>query len=188
MAIDTFGSGVAAATFRTRPLGFDKDEVRACLQNLASDYEEAQRQIDRLTARLRAFEDVQEQSPARSTTAVQVERVLASAHKIAEDVKVEAEAAAKKILSDAQGEAARLRTQAERDASDLTSNAATRLNELNVEIERTMERREVVNAQLYRMAEQLEEVSRAIRSTTAAPAMSASETTTRLKPQIVARA
>jgi cell division septum initiation protein DivIVA len=186
MAIDTFGSGVAAATFRTRPLGFDKDEVRACLQNLASDYEEAQRQIDRLTARLRAFEDVQEQSPARSATAVQVERVLASAHKIAEDVKVEAEAAAKKILSDAHGEAARLRTQAERDASDLTSNAATRLNELNVEIERTMERREAVNAQLYRTAEQLEEVSRGIRSATAAPATS--ETTTRLKPQIVARA
>jgi cell division septum initiation protein DivIVA len=185
MSIDTFGSGVASATFRTRLWGFDKEEVRACLQNLASDYDEAQRQIDRLTARLKAIEELQELTPVRNETAAQVERVLASAHKVAEDVKTDADAAAKKILGDAHLESARLRSQAENDASALTSSAAGRLTELNAEIERILERREAANAQLYRMAEQLEDVSRGIRATTSAPDSAA---TTRMKPQIVARA
>jgi cell division septum initiation protein DivIVA len=165
MAMDTYGSSGARATFRTRLMGFDKEEVQTCVHNLASDYEEAQRLIDRLTARLKALEDSKEQAPAQTSTGVQLERVLASAHKVAEDIKNDADIAAKKILADAQEEAARLRSQAESDATALTKTASTRLVELNAEIERTQERRDIVHAQLYRAAEHLDELSRGIRAT-----------------------
>ena len=168
MSIDTYNG--TRATFRTRLMGFDKEEVHTCVQNLASDYDEAQRLIDRLTARLKALEDAQERAPAPSSTGVQVERVLASAHKVAEDVKNEADSAARKILADAQEEAARLRSQAESDASALTRTAAVRLTELNAEIERTLERRDAVHAQLHRAADHLEELSRGIRATVLDPA------------------
>ena len=153
MAIDIVDSGSDGATFRTRLMGFDKEEVLVCLRNLASDYGEAQKQVDRLTVKLKALEDAQEQAPLRSPIGVQIERLLASAHKVAEEVKVDAESAAKKILSEAQEEAARLRSQAEADASALTKTAAARLAELNTEIERMLERRDAVHAQLHRAAE-----------------------------------
>lgn len=174
-----------AATFRSRLIGFDKDEVRACLQNLAGDYAESQKQVERLTLKLKALEEAQGQTPVRDSVGVQVERVLASAHKVAEDVKNEANETARKILSDAQEEAARLRSQAENDASALTKTAAARLTELNTEIDRVLERRDALHAQLHRAAGQLEDLSRGIRATVPAPEASP---TGWLKPQIVAKA
>jgi cell division septum initiation protein DivIVA len=149
-------------------MGFDKEEVRVCLRNLASDYSEAQTQVDRLTVKLKALE-AQEHATLRSSIGVQVERVLASAHRVADEVKVDADSAAKKILSEAQEEAARLRSQAEADASALTQTAASRLTKLNAEIERMLQRRDAVNAELHRAADQLDELSRDIRAAGLAP-------------------
>src|SRR5213593_596646 len=160
MAIDSFDAGSAGAPFRTRLMGFDKEEVRVCLRNLASDFDDAHREIERLTGKLKALESAPAQAALRSPLGVQLEKVLASAHKVAEGVKLEAESDAKKILSEAQEEAARLRSQAEADASALTRTAAARLAELNAEVERLDARRGAVYTQLQRAAEQLDALSR----------------------------
>jgi cell division septum initiation protein DivIVA len=157
-------------TFRTKLLGFDKDEVRSCLENLTRDYEEARNQVEQLTIKLKALENSRNHAPAPSrapshdSVGIQVEKVLASAHRVAEDVKLEAAKAAKQILGEAQEEALRLRSLAENDATALTKTAATRLGELNGEVERMIERREVAQTLLHRAADQLEALAHDVRS------------------------
>ncbi len=169
MPIDSFDAASAGALFRTRLMGFDKEEVRVCLRNLASDFDDAHREIERLTGKLKALEGEPAQAALRSPVGVQLEKVPASAHKVAEEVKVEAEADAKKMLSEAQEEAARLRSQAEADASALTRTAAARLAELNTEVERLEARRAALNSQLQRAAEQLDTLSRELRAAALQP-------------------
>lgn len=161
MTIDIYES--SGTTFRTRLFGFDKSEVRACVQNLVHDHDEAQRQVERVTTRLKALEQAHEHGPAPDSMGVQVEKVLASAHKIAEDILREAEVAARKIQSDAHEEALHLRTQAETDAAALTASAMSRVTELKSEIERMTERRDSLQAQLREIADQLDEFSRQLR-------------------------
>jgi cell division septum initiation protein DivIVA len=169
MTIDSYESDTAA--FRTRLLGFDKNEVRACLQNLARDHDEARRQVERLTVRLKLLEEEsRDRGPAVSPLAAQVEKVLASAHQVAEDVKTDAQAAAKKVLVDAQEEAARLRGQAERDAAALTATAGAQLRELHGEIDRMTERRSALQHELNHAAERLDEIGRLLRSAAPEPA------------------
>jgi cell division septum initiation protein DivIVA len=169
MARDLLGSTSGDATFRTRLMGFDKEEVRACLRNLVSDYEEAQKQINRLTVKLQARDDAPDRAPLPGSIAVQVEKVLASAHRVADEVRVDAEHAAKKVLGEAQEESVRMRGQAEADASALVKTAEARVAELNLEIERMLERRAAVHAQLHRAADQLDELSRGLRAARLAP-------------------
>jgi cell division septum initiation protein DivIVA len=151
------------ASFKTRLLGYDKEEVRACLVNLVSDCEEAWNEVERLKAKLAGSEG----PPPRATydnVGGQVEKVLVSAHKVADEVKSDARKTAKEILSDAQEESARLRSQAEADASALTSTATARLAELNLEIDALMKRREAVHALMARAADQLDQLSRNLRA------------------------
>jgi len=162
MTIDIYDSGVD--TFRTRLFGFDKNEVRTCVRNLVSDHEEAQRQVERLTARLRALEDGHAPSSSHDSVGVQVEKVLASAHRIADEVAHDAETAANKILVDAQEEAVRLRNQAESDAAALAASATARVAELNEEIERMTARRDELQVQLDEIAGTLDQLSKEMRN------------------------
>jgi len=150
-------------TFRTRLFGFDKEEVSDCLRNLASDYDDARRQIERLTAALKASEEAVGRPASHETIAVEVERVLVSAHRVAEEVRVEAENAAKTTLREAQEEAAQLRSQAGTDAAALASTAAARLTELEAEIDRMTERRQELQALLDRAADRLNEIADSMR-------------------------
>jgi cell division septum initiation protein DivIVA len=172
MSLD-FSGPVAA--FRTRILGFDKEEVRVCLQNLMRDYDEARKEIDRLTAELKTF-DLARRAAPQEMTVVQVERLLASAQRVAEDVRIDSENGAQQILREAQAEAAQLRTQAETDASALIRTASTRLQTLEVEIEQLVERRQAVHALLERAADRLNEIAQEMRETALAPAEGAAET------------
>jgi hypothetical protein len=157
------------ATFRTRLMGFDKEDVRVCVRNLLSDCDEARRQADRLAAKLKTLEDSGGPASTRDSVGAQVEKVLASAHRVAEEVTLESKVAARKALNEAQEEAARLRSQAENDATALTRSAHARLAELNAEIERMTERRDAVQALLDRAAGQLVEIARSMRATALAP-------------------
>lgn len=151
------------ATLRTRLLGYDKEDVRICLQNLARDYEEARRQIERLTVELSAYATGAGQPIPQETVGVQVERVLSSAHRIAEEVRTDAEISARELLRAAQDEAAELRKHAEADAAALTRTAAARLAELEAEIQEMTDRRHVVQAMLDRAADRLIEIAQDMR-------------------------
>src|SRR5436309_5796235 len=164
MTIDSFDAPSAGAPFRTRLMGFDKEEVRVCLRKLASEFDDARREIERLTGKLKALESEPAEAALRSPLGSQLEKVLASAHKVPEEVKLEAENDAKKMLSEAQEEAARLRSQAEADASALTRTAAAHLAELNAEVERLEARRGTLYTHLQRAAEQLDALSREMRA------------------------
>jgi cell division septum initiation protein DivIVA len=162
MTIDIYGSG--GDTFRTRLFGFDKSEVRACVRNLVHDQDEAQRQMERLTARLRALEESSEHAAVHDSIGIQVEKVLASAHKVAEEINQEAETTRKNILSDAQEEALRLRAEAENDAAALVSSATARMTELQSAIERMTARRDVLQSELDEIADALDALSRQMRT------------------------
>jgi hypothetical protein len=156
-------------TLSTRPFGFDKEEVRICIENLTRDYEDARREIDRLTAELQVAATKSRQ-PLQETVGVQVERVLAGAYRIAEEVKSEAESTAKQLLREAQEEAAQLRTQAAADAAALTRTAATRVAELESEIQEMTDRRQVVQAMLDRAADRLNQIAQDMRQGVIPPA------------------
>jgi hypothetical protein len=140
---------------RTRLFGFDKDEVRVCLQNLVSDYDAAMAQIQRLMAELQAAKAGPAPTVRVDTAGVQIEKVLASAHRIAEEVKADAERAAKEILREAQQEAAALRAQAEADATALSRTAVARLAEIELDIQDKTGRQVAVQAMLDRAADKL---------------------------------
>ena len=156
------------ATFRTRLLGFDKEQVRACLLNVDGDYAEAVRQIEWLTGQLKSGETPGKQGVRQEIMAAQVGQILASAHRVAEDVRVEAENAARQRLREAQEEAAQLRNQAEADASALASTAAAQLARLEAEIERMTALRQSVQATLNRAADRLNQLANEMRQTEAA--------------------
>lgn len=155
--------GGPAATFRSRLLGFDKEEVRTCVRNLLADYEDARKQIERLTASLEAAQASGGQPARQATTGVQVERVLASAHRVAEEVRADAENVARQTLREAQEEAAQLRANAEADAFALAQTAAARAAELESEIQELLDRRRVVQAMLDRAADRLNDIARDLR-------------------------
>jgi hypothetical protein len=141
-------------TLQTRLFGFDKDEVRACLRNLVSDCDEARRQVERLTVELAAAGEVRRSFPSE-TVGVQVERVLASAHRVAEEVKAEAEQSAKQLLREAHDEAMQVRSRAEADASALTRSASVRVSELERDIQQLTERRLAVLTLLDETADRM---------------------------------
>jgi cell division septum initiation protein DivIVA len=174
MSID---SPDASVTFRTRLFGFDKEEVRDCLRNLAIDHEDTRRQIERLTAMLKTSEDAVGGPASHEPIALQVERVLVSAHRVAEEVRVEASNAARTTLREAQEEAAQLRSQAETDAAELAVTGQARLTLLKAEIDRMTERRQQLQELLDQTADRLNEIAGSIRQAHP-PAITDSETET----------
>src|SRR4051812_29418723 len=99
--------------FRIRFRGFDRMEVVAALAKLASENEEARREMDRLSSEIdRLQATVAEQLDSER----HVQRALVSASKVADDIRDRAEDEARRIVRDAEdraeGAAQRLRDQA----------------------------------------------------------------------------
>jgi cell division initiation protein len=85
--------------FRVRFRGFDRSEVVAALAKLASENEEARREIDRLGAEMdRLQASVAEQHGSER----HVQRALVAASKLADDIRERAEEEARRILRDAE--------------------------------------------------------------------------------------
>ena len=169
--------------FRTRMFGFDKEQVRACLQQASSEYARALEQITWLTQELKAAEEAAKERARQEMPASQIAGVLTSANRVAEDVKAEAERAAAELRRDAQDEARQIRSQAETDASALVGTASARLQSVRAEIEDMLARREAVQHALDRAAERLVEIAndmRAAVTTTPAEDISSDAVTSRV--------
>jgi len=121
--------------FKIRFRGFDRMEVVAALAKLASENEEARREMDRLSSeidRLQATVSDQVDSERH------VQRALVSASKVADDIRDRAEDEARRIVRDAEdrAEAAaqRLREQA-RDIEGQIDALLARRREVEASIE-----------------------------------------------------
>jgi len=125
-----------AVVFRSRLFGFDRAEVLAFVSNLLSEYQGALRQIERLKGELgqdatkSAAHAFQHEEAARL-----LGKTLESAHRVAEDIRVEAEKKATRVIADAETRAEGLVEQAGTEARRMTEAGRTRLRELEQEIE-----------------------------------------------------
>jgi cell division septum initiation protein DivIVA len=151
------------AMFRTRPFGFDKEQVTACLQQASSEYARALEQITWLTKELQAAEEASKDRARQEMPASQIAGVLASANRVAEDMKTQAEQAAAALRREAQEDARQIRSQAEADATALVGTASARRQDLQAEIEDMLARREAVQIALDRAAERLVEIANDMR-------------------------
>lgn len=95
-------------TFRVSVLGFHKGEVQAFISNLLNDYAQVTRELDRLRteittlrevvpdrrptdiAPVKAIADAPTQTSSATTTAREVERILAGAERIADEIRARA--------------------------------------------------------------------------------------------------
>ena len=145
MAIDTDARRVV---FRTRLLGFDKEEVRAFVSNLVSEYEQAREQIDALARPANGGAASKQSAVQQSEAALLVERTLASAHRVADDIRKTAEQEAEHLVADAKLRATRLVDTAVGEASEKREAAVARLRELESDIEQMQMRHREVKATL----------------------------------------
>lgn len=105
-------------TFRIRPLGFDRREVLAFVNNLLNDYAEAMREYERMQQELRVAQG-QGAEPSRSseTTAREVERILSAAHRIATEIEEQADDERSQMLAEANVRAGKIVENAEQHAA-----------------------------------------------------------------------
>ncbi len=144
--IDAFG-----VAFRTRLFGFDKAEVRAYLSNLLREYEEAHDKIESLTRELNrepgALSISTQSTPQQNDMAHLVERTLTSAHRVADEIRKEAEQEKERLVADAKTRVSILFEKAAVEATEKRDAAVVRLREVEAEIERMqLRRRELITA------------------------------------------
>jgi cell division initiation protein len=88
--------------FRTALRGFDKVEVTSFLLAVADDYEQALRETDRLQQNISRMEGVLNEHREHERS---LKTTLFAAQKLADDIKANADAEAKRIVAEAQGRA-----------------------------------------------------------------------------------
>ena len=117
-----------AQSFKTAVRGFDKKEVSAFLTELASQYEQALRDADRLRDEVTRVQALLEEHKEQERN---LQSTLLSARKLADEIRHTAEEESQRIIADAQ-----LR------AEDLVQNMGPRLQALDREISDLRKRRE----------------------------------------------
>jgi cell division septum initiation protein DivIVA len=146
--LDT-GIDAFRVAFRTRLFGFDKAEVRAYLSNLLREYEEAHDKVEALTRELNREPSA---LPTQSTTqqtdmAHLVERTLTSAHRVADEIRKEAEQERERLVAEAKTRVSVLFEKAASEATERRDAAVVRLREVEAEVERMqLRRRELITA------------------------------------------
>lgn len=146
--IDT-GLDAARVAFRTRLFGFDKAEVRAYLSNLLREYEETHDKVVSLTRELSREPGTlpTQSTPQLTDTAHLVERTLTSAHRVADEIRKEAEQEAERMIGEVKARVSILFEKAAVEATDKRDAAVVRLREVESEIERMqLRRRELITA------------------------------------------
>jgi cell division septum initiation protein DivIVA len=135
--------------FRVRFRGFDRTEVVAAFAKLASENEDARREIDRLGSEIdRLQASVTEQYDSERD----VQRALVAASKFADDIRIRAEEEAHQIRRDAAA-----------DSETIVQQLRETARELQVEIDTLLARRRDVEASIASfikaMSDELDRVS-----------------------------
>jgi cell division septum initiation protein DivIVA len=114
-------------TFRTRLFGFDRQEVRSFIANLLEDLERA-----RTGATEGEHEGPAAETMTRTsdTTSRAVQKVLESAHRVADDIERSATDASVRVVDEARARAEDVLAAAERRAAEITDEARRELNRL----------------------------------------------------------
>jgi cell division septum initiation protein DivIVA len=115
-----FDAAVSDIAFRTRPLGFDRQEVRAFIGNLLEDYEKLRTELDRLRA---SESPARSEGPAISAATRELQRVLEGAQRVADDIEHRAAVDSQRIIEDAHAQAAEILATAQRKAAEITAGA-----------------------------------------------------------------
>jgi cell division initiation protein len=118
--IPMFETGVSDISFRTRPLGFDREEVRAFIGNLLEDYEKLRTELDRLRA---TAPPARSEAPATGAAARELQRVLEGAQRVADDIERRAAADSGRLIEDARAQSAEILVEAQRKAAEITAGA-----------------------------------------------------------------
>ena len=127
-----------AVTFRAQLWGFDRDEVRAFVQNLVAEHNAVGRQLERVRAELQRAE----RSPrgrdghdnGEATRAI--EKTLSSAHRLADEIRADAQREAERILADAERRACHALESARAQASQIVSQATAQSDAVEARLAR----------------------------------------------------
>jgi cell division initiation protein len=121
--------------FRVRFRGFDRTEVVAALAKLASENEDARREIERLGAEM---EQLSHSLDAQPSGDGDVQRVLTAAAKVGDEIRQRAEEEARRMVAEAEGRAEQI-TQRLRDQTRAFENEIQTLLARRREIEASIE-------------------------------------------------
>ena len=125
---------LSAQSFKSAVRGFDKKEVSAFLNELATEYEQALRDADRLRDEVTRVQALLEEHKEQERN---LQSTLLSARKLADEIRHTAEEESQRIIADAQAR-----------AEDLVQNMGPRLQALDREIGELRKRREQATSAL----------------------------------------
>lgn len=118
------GSTAADVTFRSRLRGFDRDEVRAFISNLAGDCERAERDLECAKQELDITRDkVSKTRPLPETTTRDLEQILAGGTRIANEIRETAEQESQTLITASRSRAAGIVKAAEHRATEIVRRA-----------------------------------------------------------------
>jgi cell division initiation protein len=128
--------------FRKALRGFDTVEVTSFLAAVADDYEQALRETDRLRQDLMRVEAVLAEHREREKN---LQATMTTAQKIADDLKANAEAEARRVIAGADAESRRVGAATEAEAKRIIREAESRSNLL---LEKTQARLEDIQREI----------------------------------------
>jgi cell division septum initiation protein DivIVA len=131
----TSNTSATEVSFRVRPLGFDRAEVQAFIGNLLNDYAQVTRTLERLRQEMTALREGPERRSQPESTAREVERILAGAERIAEEVRTRAAEESEATLRDVEARAADAMKDAETRAAAVVDGALQKAAQLDRQTE-----------------------------------------------------
>jgi cell division septum initiation protein DivIVA len=131
----TTNTSATEVSFRVRPLGFDRAEVQAFIGNLLNDYAQVTRTLERLRQEMSSLRDAPERRALPESTAREVERILAGAERIAEEVRTRADDESAATLQEAATRAADTLREAEARGTAIVDSALQKAAQLDRQTE-----------------------------------------------------
>jgi cell division septum initiation protein DivIVA len=157
----TPNTSATEVSFRVRPFGFDRAEVQAFIGNLLNDYAQVTRTLERLRQEMSGQRDAPEKRSLPESTAREVERILAGAERIADEVRTRAEEESSLTLRECEARAADTIKEAETRGAAIVDSA--------------LKKAALLNRQTEAARSQLTQMRDAIKSAAEAAAMALSE-------------
>jgi cell division septum initiation protein DivIVA len=123
-------------SFRIRPIGFDRREVLAFVNNLLSDYRRVRGDLERAQQELLVVHGAAADRRVPSPTAARdVERILAGAQRIATEIEDAAKDERSRVLAEANTRAAEILEEAKQQAARIVEDGRRRAAQLALRIE-----------------------------------------------------